>query len=156
MSLAADDDDDRDACWSACLELSALESGSLPSAGRRNLAGHLLGCVDCQILLAVCVVEWETEYTVPRPPQSIERWRAVALHLSSGQSDADDPGCIADPHERAWWWRDETQRLEDLVARTGWSLDGEHEQEGRVQRWLGEIESIARAHGGLGPEEPDP
>jgi len=143
-----------DSCWDAALELAALGDGALKSASRRSLASHLLPCVDCQILLAVSIVEWERERAVPRPPQSIERWRALALHLfSSGESEEDssDAGYIAHPAERAWWWRFETMRLEDLVARTAWVLDGEQEE--RVHRWLVDVEAIARACGGLCSDE---
>ena len=144
------------ACDGAIHYLAALEVGRLACSGQHSLGRHLLECVDCQIFLAVSVVSWDRAHNVPRPPQCIERWRAVALHLfSSGESeDDDDAGYVAHPDEKVWWWRFETMQLEELAVRTAWSLDGD--QDGRLRRWLAQIDAMASTCGGLDSEETEP
>jgi hypothetical protein len=143
-----------EACWDATVYLQDLQSGAMPPGGAgRRPSNHLLSCVDCQLLLAVTIVEWEREHTIPPPPQSIGRWRPLALHLWSSGEDAGDSGCLPDLDARVQRWRLDAMQLEDVAGRAAWSLDGD--QEGRIQRWLAEIEALARASGGLSGEDTD-
>ncbi len=145
-----------DACLDADLDLFCLESGTISVESRRSLGTHVLHCIRCQIVLTVFVADWETKHYLPTPPQSIERWRAVAAHLRTPGDNEDDgdAGYTPHPDERAFWWRHELAELEKKALQTGWSLDGE--QDARLQQWLEQIEAVAQACGGLSPKRTRP
>jgi hypothetical protein len=136
-------------------EISALGGGS-PSQAEEARAVHLAECERCQLLLATSLVEWGRAHELPRPPRAIARWRPVALCLrskeesSSFDSDPEDlaipAGFQLDQDQDSFWEAAELERLNE-ISRLGWSIDAG--QQGRIRRWLEELELLSRNAGGF-------